>query len=581
MFAVFLSLSACTGLGGEPEIARTLPPPPTQDTRELTINIPAEVDLANGAAIFAENCTACHGENGNGRGTLVQEGQIPAMASFLNPETTADQSPADYYRIITQGNLQNLMPPWGDALSEQERWDVTMYTYQLASIAENPEMLQSEQEDASEPVSTAIAEGETSNGAPIATEEADSATNDAESPDEANVAETGRVTGSISNGTPGGTVPPDLPVSLRYGSMQRGVQQIRGEADENGNFVFEDVPFDAQNSYFVVTEYRERVFVSDIAQGNQDTLELPLTIYELTDDRSVIEMRELDLVVEPLNVPDLGSGLVFDALITYENTSDRMFTLASPSEGARFISLLVQMPPGSMILNDPNGQRYIVAQEENALIDTAPVLPGEHVIDAVFFVPYDNGAIVDLPLNNPLEGTLRLAITPETLSVEDERLQVIGQQTAGEAVFTVYEGPVSVPAGEALSLEISGTFDAAPSAPGTASGGDTLISGDALLPLVLIFVGAALLIAVAIYLMRRGQPNANNTTNDDPEAEINALVQQIAALDEQHANGQIDDESYENQRRDLKARLTERMRQRPTPPENANQDESEPDDKDD
>ncbi|MFN8377745.1 MAG: c-type cytochrome [Anaerolineae bacterium] len=122
-----LLLASCSGLGGEPAIVSTVPPQPTTAPER---GYPAQPpDIASGAAIFAARCTECHGAGGAGDGTRVQSGQIQNIPNFLDPAVPGSQRVSDWYTTITNGRIENLMPPWANALSEQQRWDVAYYTY--------------------------------------------------------------------------------------------------------------------------------------------------------------------------------------------------------------------------------------------------------------------------------------------------------------------------------------------------------------------------------------------------------------------------------------------------------------------
>src|SRR5687768_7441266 len=112
LIAVLVSMAACSNLAGEVEIVATITP-------TIINQPPAMPDVLNGRRIFAENCTQCHGELGDGGGALVQSGEVPRMPSFLEAAHVREQTPAFYYDMITNGNLANLMPPWADALTEQ------------------------------------------------------------------------------------------------------------------------------------------------------------------------------------------------------------------------------------------------------------------------------------------------------------------------------------------------------------------------------------------------------------------------------------------------------------------------------
>ncbi len=101
------------------------PPPPTVGPAVP----PAPPDLQRGAAIYAEKCAPCHGERGLGDGPQGKE--LPVSVPPLGlPQIGRAAVPAEWYRIVTQGNLERFMPPF-TSLSVQERWDVVAYALTL------------------------------------------------------------------------------------------------------------------------------------------------------------------------------------------------------------------------------------------------------------------------------------------------------------------------------------------------------------------------------------------------------------------------------------------------------------------
>lgn len=130
-----LLLAACGGLAGEPAIVATMPATTPPVLRPISLPRSAP-DLALGAQVFAANCTRCHGVSGQGDGELVQSGQVPALMDFTAPQTAQNDAPLAWYEVVTNGRLDKLMPPWGDKLSDAERWAVTLYVYTLASTSE-------------------------------------------------------------------------------------------------------------------------------------------------------------------------------------------------------------------------------------------------------------------------------------------------------------------------------------------------------------------------------------------------------------------------------------------------------------
>ena len=79
-------------------------------------------DMDAGRALYAERCASCHGPTGRADGEMVAG--LPAPPPSLAVLSTVhERAPAEAYDIITNGRLEQLMPPWRDALSVEERWD--------------------------------------------------------------------------------------------------------------------------------------------------------------------------------------------------------------------------------------------------------------------------------------------------------------------------------------------------------------------------------------------------------------------------------------------------------------------------
>ncbi|MEW6406152.1 MAG: c-type cytochrome, partial [Chloroflexota bacterium] len=94
-------------------------------------------DLQNGAAIYAEKCAACHGVTGLGDGPDGKELPVTVAALGL-PETAHKATPARWFTVVTQGNIERFMPPFV-SLNDQERWDVISYALTLHTTQEQIE----------------------------------------------------------------------------------------------------------------------------------------------------------------------------------------------------------------------------------------------------------------------------------------------------------------------------------------------------------------------------------------------------------------------------------------------------------
>jgi mono/diheme cytochrome c family protein len=123
-----LLLSACTIT-----LAEDITPPPgyipPTPVPTLVLYPPQKPSVANGAAIYAVKCAACHGTTGLGDGEQgIQLGVT--VRAFGLAEIARPASPAQYYTAVTRGNIERFMPPFA-SLNDQERWDVTAYVLTL------------------------------------------------------------------------------------------------------------------------------------------------------------------------------------------------------------------------------------------------------------------------------------------------------------------------------------------------------------------------------------------------------------------------------------------------------------------
>ena len=150
-FAIFVTvLSACSSFS----LAEDITPPPGSNLPAVQTTQPAlsgslyplvAPNPANGEAIFIEKCAPCHGATGKGDGS--QASQLPNPPAAIGSQELARQSsPAQWYAIITQGNLERFMPPFASSLSERQRWDVVAFLYSLSTppgtIAQGEELYQ-------------------------------------------------------------------------------------------------------------------------------------------------------------------------------------------------------------------------------------------------------------------------------------------------------------------------------------------------------------------------------------------------------------------------------------------------------
>ncbi len=103
------------------------------------LQMPSDVDIAAGAALYAENCAACHGANLEGQEDWRSPGDDGRLPPPPHDETGhtwhhGDQLLFEYTKLggralmAAQGlEFDSGMPSFGDQLSDQEIWNILGY----------------------------------------------------------------------------------------------------------------------------------------------------------------------------------------------------------------------------------------------------------------------------------------------------------------------------------------------------------------------------------------------------------------------------------------------------------------------
>lgn len=87
-----------------------------------------EVSLQRGGILYSIHCKLCHGDSGQGDGSLADY-YSDRPPSDLTARNISAQFDGVLFRTITQGLGQ--MPPLAENLSPRERWDVVNYVRTL------------------------------------------------------------------------------------------------------------------------------------------------------------------------------------------------------------------------------------------------------------------------------------------------------------------------------------------------------------------------------------------------------------------------------------------------------------------
>lgn len=605
-----LILTGCASLAAD-----VTPPPgfqPTQAAEPVQVSAVLPMvppNLENGAAIYAENCTPCHGETGRSDGPM--SGELPQPAPELgNPEVAGAVRPVDWYLMISNGNLEMLMPGFAGSLNERERWDVTAYALML-SVSE--ETLQAGAEVYAAECQACHGELGRGDGPQAASLSAD-VPNWRQNP--ALLAEVSNLElkASISQG-----VPPAMPGfegvldageleavtayvrSLGFtglsGSLAAGQPQISQTPQPEGtpaamegfmsiggqvyNLSGGEVPTDLEvelTGYEGMTEVFSLTVPAepDGAFRFEEVEVSPSRVYLASIVRNGVTYNSQ--VVHPESLVPGGSidDLVIEFFDTTSDTSalkaDRMHIFFEPTESGtvQVVELFilnntslhvivpagedqpvftVELPEGATNLRFEDGElgdKYIAT--ENGFGDMHTILPGAGAqLLFGYEVPFDGSETISIPIPLPVDAAV--IMTPlQGLELQSDQIVAAGQQAVENMQIKMYTAAHLQPG---QRLEITMTDGSSPMA---ALG--SLNQG--------IWIGAlgfaVFLIAGGILLVRQrhGEAEEDEAEEEAPaEDTVESLLDQIIALDDLFRAGELPEEAYRQRRGELKQRLRE------------------------
>ncbi|MCC7206190.1 MAG: c-type cytochrome [Anaerolineae bacterium] len=493
--------------------------------------------LDQGAAVFAATCAECHGAQGLGDGP--QAASLAARpANFSDPALLADRSDADVRAVLVSGipALGEGAHRFADRLSEAEQWAAAAYVRTLG-WGNAPEGAPA---GPAAPTAAANA-GDAANVAPAPTADPGGDAAAPVLPSELTVQ------GTMQMGTPGLDTPAGQPVTLRVlqltGSGAQDVQSFEAQAGPDGAYRFEGVPRGDDLTYILTTEYDGVLqFSEPVRAGTEAALDLPLTLYAVTNDPAVIQVDLLRLFVE---FQDANTAVVQHAA-RFVNVGDRIFLSGGQDADGKDTSIRIDMPRGArnLSINPDLGGNFTVGQNEAGdplVFGVFPVFPGDApVFQASYTLPVAGEVQVALANSYPVTSFVLNLPRAEGVTFQDGRFAPGAPVELNTGTYDTYNLDTPLPAGEGLSFRVT-------LAPLSGARPDLIIG--ILIGMGAVFGGAALL---SVLGRRR-------TAADTGALERDALVQAIAALDARYEAKQIGAKAYRAERARLKAELARHM----------------------
>ncbi|MDT8305179.1 MAG: c-type cytochrome [Anaerolineae bacterium] len=468
----------------------------------LSLGAPAAV-VADGEAIYAESCAACHGEEGSSTFDMA------AQAYWIN------RSDADVFAALR--DTETILEHDAYSLEDEALWATVAYARTISY-------------DYADPLAAF---------API---------------------EAVRVTGIVENATTGTVLPERTEVVLNTFTADFAPSTtMTTTVDAAGEYGFNLTMMPPDLIYVVTVTYEGINYGSDFGRVERDEpiLNLPVTVYDPTSDPAGIRIDQLHIILEfvdgTVNVNEL-----------YQFSQDEPAVFVGESGAVADGTVEITLPDGA---TTPSFSRTFgsmdsffavenIVQTEERWADTVPVRPGEATLSllASYSLPYDGSATIAHPVYYDVDRVnVVLAASGVTLSGDEGWSEEAGGAMGG--LFASYRR-TGMAAGESVRFTLAG--DPVPvTMPGSADP-----AGAATAPVArdrtteLVIGGGVLLLALVagFFIIRSWQqrePYAGETADVEP-LDRDTLLEELAALDDAFEAGEIDEETYQFERAALK-----------------------------
>lgn len=565
--------------------------------------VPAPQTPANarsGQPLYAENCAPCHGEIGRGDGPTAASLPSPPTA-FADGDALWQLSPAELFHTTKFGRIEKLMPPWGNRLDDSQIWNAVAYAWSLHTS-------QSAVEAGAVVYAASCAEchgdtgaGDGPNGGDVMTDFSDTRYAmavsqagwldgwqaahpeigaDIHDAQKRNVLEfvrtfsytpawvspyrpgSGVVNGKVIQGTADGTPVEGVEVVLEGYIDFAPVVALTTTVGADGAFSFTDLATDPSVVYFASASVEGISYSSPILmfQEGQSSLETTVNVYEPSDDDSGITIERAHWIVD-----SQPGALIVGQIYAYGNSSDRAF-VGRTVEGVDVpVTVAISVPPGAVEITFENGElggRF--RQVAHTIYDTAPVVPGSATRQVVvrFALPY-NGTSAEFSqsLPYPAQSLNLLATELPGMGSEVTGLAGVGPQEIQGEVYQMWQAENVTPE-QRVTARFTGLLAAGDVDPRAAqTGGSPSAASAARVPQLTDWapwaMGGVLLLGLVGLFGWAWRARIAHTADerDLMRRQRSELVQRIAKLDDLHALGELNDESWQQQRARLKAEL--------------------------
>ena len=350
--------------------------------------------------------------------------------------------------------------------------------------------------------------------------------------------ETGSIGLTVVNGTTGLPMAGHEVVLLNHSSEEGPeVTLARVVTDREGRYEFTGLAADGSH-YVVATRYLEMPYLTGHIPLEPGAVrqEIPLQVYDITTDESALVHSAVHLVVEAN--PDV---LTITEIIVVENRGNLTFA-PPPGVGMGLVYTLPAEAFGLQPMVDG------LQHTDRGLVFSAPISPG--VARIVYAYDVDRASI-DHRFTRQMDydvARVQVLVSPSSETVTATNLTNDGVQQIAEDEYLLLSNRVGV--GRGMSVEVA--FPR------------ILVWQDvmkwSMLGFVVLIVAAGLVVGIRVKPEQADEPPATADLSPEDERKYAAIIQALAALDDQFEAGGLGEDAYRARREGLKARAL-RLRQ--------------------
>lgn len=573
-------------------------PSPEFDLSQVTPPTSPPLALV-GQAIYQENCAPCHGAQGNADGPTAKDLTSPATA-FADPNAVWERSPAQLFHTAKFGRIEKLMPPWQNQLDDTQIWQAVAYAWSL-----HTKQADTEAGAALYAQSCANCHGEKGAGdGPEATPDLVDLTNLTETmarsqadwqagwqaahPDlgadwtpeqQRNVLEyirtftykppwapayeagTGVITGTVTQGTPGGAAVAGLTATLEAYVSFTPVAVFTTTVDSTGVFTFTALDTTPEIVYLAAAASEGIRYTSPVLNftPEQPQIQTQVVIYGTTEDASGIRINRLHWII------DSRPGMVVvGEIFSFSNSSDRTF-IGKTVEGVDApATVALRVPPEAQELTFDNGELGVRFQQvADTVYDTTPVTPGEGTRQIImrYFLPVDGASLdFDREFLYPVDQMNILVAQLPQLEVTIPGFSLASRETLQNQTYQLWQPEGAPPA--KVTVQLAGLLQEGDADPRAVQGDTTGAAvSSAAVPLLTSWApwGVGILVTVvlgaAVIWSMQQQRSGGKDRLQDLRAQREELIRRLAHLDDRYAIQDLDDTTWQRERAQLKAQL--------------------------